>query len=145
MAFGKKDKYNNMAAINQETTVISHNSFAQGTEINGEIKSVGDIRIDGKLKGNINIKGRLVIGTTGVVEGEIICSNCDVAGKIIGKVVVSELFSLKASANVEGEVLTKKLAIEPGAIFTVTCKMSDEKSGQQAGQQQDKKDKVETK
>ncbi|MFN8258312.1 MAG: polymer-forming cytoskeletal protein [Bacteroidales bacterium] len=134
-----------MAAINQETTVSSHNSFAQGTEIIGEIKSGGDIRIDGKLKGNINIKGRLVIGTTGVVEGEIFCANCDVAGKIVGKVNVSELFSLKASANVEGEVITKKLAIEPGAIFTVTCKMNDEKSVQSGGQPQEKKDKIEPK
>lgn len=140
MAFGKKKTTETMATY-QETPTNSINSFSQGTEINGEIKSSGDVRIDGKLKGNINIKGRLVIGTTGFVEGEIICSNCDVSGKILGKVVVTELFSLKATANVEGEVITKKLAIEPGAIFTVTCKMNEEKGNQQ-NTQPEKKDKV---
>jgi cytoskeletal protein CcmA (bactofilin family) len=125
MAFSKK-KTETMAI--QETQAPSVNTFVNGTEITGEIKSNGDVRIDGKLKGNINIKGRLVIGTTGLVDGEINCSNCDVSGKIVGKVNVTELFSLKATAVVEGEVITKKLAIEPGAVFTVTCKMNEEKA-----------------
>ncbi|OQY00295.1 MAG: hypothetical protein B6I20_09035 [Bacteroidetes bacterium 4572_117] len=115
-------------ANNQVTSVNSMNSFANGTEITGEIKSSGDIRIDGKLTGNINIKGRLVIGTTGLVEGDIICSNCDVSGKIVGKITVIELLSLKASANIQGDIITKKLSIEPGAVFTGTCKM-DGKQG----------------
>jgi cytoskeletal protein CcmA (bactofilin family) len=140
MALSKKKTSNTMATY-QETPVNSINSFANGTEITGEIKASGDIRIDGKLKGNINIKGRLVIGTTGIVEGEIICSNCDVSGKINGKVNVSELFSLKATAVVEGEVITKKLSIEPGAVFTVTCKMNEEKGQANPIQQPEKKDK----
>jgi cytoskeletal protein CcmA (bactofilin family) len=138
MAFSKKKTSETMATY-QETPTNSINSFANGTEIIGEVKSAGDIRIDGKLKGNVNIKGRLVIGTTGIVDGEINCSNCDVSGKIIGKVNVTELFSLKATAVVEGEVNTKKLAIEPGAIFTVTCKMNEEKGQSSFVQQPEKK------
>jgi len=141
MAFGK-NKNNKIMAVNQEAQPGLVNIIVQGTEINGEIKSSGDVSIAGKLKGNINVKGRLVIGATGIVEGEIFCGNCDVSGRIIGKVNVSELFSLKASANVEGEVVTKKLAIEPGAIFTVTCKMNEEKGSQQSNPQPEKKDKV---
>jgi cytoskeletal protein CcmA (bactofilin family) len=138
MAFSKKKTTETMATY-QETPTNAINSFANGTEITGEVKSAGDIRIDGKLKGNVNIKGRLVIGTTGVVDGEIICSNCDVSGKINGKVNVSELFSLKSTAVVEGEVTTKKLAIEPGAVFTVTCKMNEEKGATNTFQQPEKK------
>jgi cytoskeletal protein CcmA (bactofilin family) len=150
MALSKKEKNVTMANY-QETSSNAINSFANGTEIIGEIKSAGDVRIDGKLKGNINIKGRLVIGNTGVVDGEVNCSNCDVSGKITGKVNVTDLFSLKASAVVEGEVFAKKLAIEPGAVFTVTCKMDDKKTGglgstsQSTFQTTDKKDKVESK
>ncbi len=138
MAISKKKTDETMAI--QETSPNSINSFANGTEITGEIKSAGDIRIDGKLKGNVNIKGRLVIGNTGVVDGEIICGNCDVSGKIIGKVTVTELFSLKSTAVVEGEVMTKKLAIEPGAVFTVTCKMNEEKGQPNPIFQQEKKE-----
>ena len=123
MAFSKKKKDETMANY-QENTSNAINSFANGTEISGEIKSSGDIRIDGKLTGNIDIKGRLVIGTTGHVEGDIACKNCDVSGKIVGKVVVAELLSLKASAKIEGDMVTQKLSIEPGAVFTGTCKMN---------------------
>jgi cytoskeletal protein CcmA (bactofilin family) len=137
MALSKK-KTDTMAI--QETQPTSINNFGNGTEITGEIKSAGDIRIDGKLKGNINIKGRLVIGNSGVVEGEINCANCDVSGKISGKVNVTDLFSLKSTAIVEGEVTTKKLAIEPGAVFTVTCKMNEEKGSSNPIIQPEKKE-----
>ncbi len=123
MAFGKKTTEKTMAN-NQENNADSRNQFANGTEISGEIKSTGNVRIDGKLKGNINIKGRLVIGSTGFVEGDIMCNDCDILGKVVGKVTVSELLSLKASANIQGEINTKKLSIEPGAVFTGTCKMN---------------------
>lgn len=140
MALSSKKKIEPMASY-QETPTNSINSFANGTEIIGEIKSAGDVRIDGKLKGNINIKGRLVIGNTGFIDGEINCANCDVSGKILGKVNVSELFSVKASAKIEGEVITKKLAIEPGAEFNVTCKTSESTQGAQNSiQQGDKKE-----
>jgi len=129
MAFSSKKKSNNKTmANNQESPTNAMNSFANGTEITGEIKSSGDVRIDGKLVGNINIKGRLVVGPTGVVDGDIVCKNCDVSGKILGKVKVSELLSLKASANIEGDMITNKLSIEPGAVFTGTCKMNGKDS-----------------
>ncbi len=148
MALSKKKNFETMASNYQEPTSNSINSFANGTEITGEIKSAGDVRIDGKLKGNINIKGKLVIGNTGFIDGEVVCANCDVLGKVNGKVNVTEQLSLKASAIVEGEVLAKKLAIEPGAVFNVSCKMNDQKGG--TGQtssfkQDEKKDKVQLK
>jgi cytoskeletal protein CcmA (bactofilin family) len=128
MALSKKKNFETMAT-NQDPTPGTVNQIFAGTEITGEVKSTGDIRFDGKLKGTMNIKGKLVIGNTGFIDGEIICANCDVMGKISGKVNVTEQLSLKASAVVEGEVNAKKLAIEPGAVFNVTCKMNDQKSG----------------
>lgn len=147
MALSKKKNFETMATNYQDTPSNSINSFANGTEITGEIKSAGDVRIDGKLKGNINIKGKLVIGNTGFIDGEVVCSNCDVLGKINGKVNVTEQLSLKASAVVEGEVFAKKLAIEPGAVFNVSCKMNDQKAGGQTSfqQQTPAKDKVNVK
>jgi len=144
MAFGKKKTGETMANY-QENNTDSRNSFANGTEISGEIKSSGNVRIDGKLKGNINIKGRLVIGATGFIEGDIVCNDCDVLGKIMGKISVSELLSLKASANIQGEMATKKLSIEPGAIFTGTCKMDEKKGIQDFTKKPEQKDKIQTK
>jgi cytoskeletal protein CcmA (bactofilin family) len=113
-----------MAKFNEpDNTTL--NLISNGTDITGDIKSNGDIRIDGSLTGNLNTKGKVVIGTTGKVKGEVICKNSEVAGILEGKIVVGQLLNLKASSKINGEIVTSKLSIEPGAVFSGNCKMSD--------------------
>ncbi len=111
----------------------SHNTITNGTEIIGDINSNGDVRLDGFLKGNLKTKGKVVIGPTGKVTGTINCKNSDVFGLVEGKVFVSELLSLKSTAILKGDIITNKLAIEPGCKFTGTCSMdaNNLNSGQQ--------------
>lgn len=99
------------------------NRILIGTEIEGDVKSNGDIRIDGVVKGNVNITGKLVIGEKGKVEGEVICANATVSGLLKGKAEVKELLTLTQTAVVKGDVTTGKLAVEPGAELTGTCSM----------------------
>lgn len=113
-----------MAKYN-ETDSPTINLISNGTDITGDIKSSGDIRIDGTLTGNLNTKGKVVIGTTGKVTGEVICKNSEVSGIIEGKIIVGQLLNLKASSKIIGDITTSKLSIEPGARFTGNCKMSD--------------------
>jgi cytoskeletal protein CcmA (bactofilin family) len=113
-----------MAKYN-ETENITINLISNGTDITGDIKSNGDIRIDGSLIGNLNTKGKVVIGLTGKVKGEIICKNSEVSGLIEGKISVKELLNLKATSKILGDITTSKLSIEPGAKFSGNCKMSD--------------------
>jgi cytoskeletal protein CcmA (bactofilin family) len=101
----------------------SVNLLGSGTEITGDIRSQGDIRIDGSLNGTINCTGKVVVGSTGRVEGELICQNADISGEVKARIKVSELLSLKTTAIVSGDIVTNKLAIEPGAVFTGACKM----------------------
>jgi cytoskeletal protein CcmA (bactofilin family) len=113
-----------MAKFNEaDSTTI--NLISNGTEITGDIKSSGDIRIDGIVTGNLNTKGKVVIGLTGKLSGEIICKNSEVSGLVEGKLTVSQLLSLKATSKVLGDIATSKLSIEPGAKFSGNCKMSD--------------------
>lgn len=102
------------------------NLIAKGTNISGDLTSDGDIRIDGEFFGNIETKGRLVIGSSGRVEGDIRCKSCEIAGTHKGKLYITELLSLKASSNISGEIVTGKLSIEPGAFFIGTCTMGEE-------------------
>ncbi len=101
----------------------SHNTITNGTEITGDVNSSGDIRLDGMLKGNLKTKGKVVIGSTGRVTGTIECKNSDIFGYVEGKIYVGELLSLKNTANVKGDIITNKLAIEPGCKFSGTCSM----------------------
>lgn len=99
------------------------NLIGNGTTINGDIHSSGDFRIDGLLVGNISLKGRLVIGHNGKIDGDVTCQNADVSGEIKGKLQVAETLTLKATAKVLGDIVTGRISIEPGAIFTGTCNM----------------------
>lgn len=99
------------------------NMIGSGTKISGNIETNGDIRIDGEIEGNIFSKGKVVVGPNGKVEGEVNCSNAEISGVLKGKILVSELLSLKSSSKLLGDIETAKLTIEPGAIFTGKCQM----------------------
>jgi len=101
------------------------NLLSTGTTINGDITSNSDIRIDGILTGNLSTKGRLVIGESGKIKGEIICKNADISGVVEGKILAAELLSLKATSVITGDIVIGKLAVEPGCLFNGTCKIDD--------------------
>ncbi len=103
----------------------ARNIIGQGTMINGDIELNGDFRIDGNLVGSIVSSGRIVIGPSGVVEGNVTCQNADISGKIKGKLITQDLSSFKATANFDGELSTVRIAIEVGARFNGKCEMKE--------------------
>ena len=110
----------------EQTNVVGgsqRNVLAAGTIITGDIKSDGDFRVDGTIEGTIEIKGRIVIGQSGIINGTMVCTNADVEGSLSGTIKVNDLLSLKATAKIVGDVTIGKLAIEPGATFDATCTM----------------------
>lgn len=110
----------------KETPDLSSVNFiAKETVIIGDVQLNGDIRIDGILKGTLKSAGKVVIGATGKVEGEITCQNAEVEGELKVKLIVKERLSLKATSVLYGEITTSKLSIEPGAILSGTCQMEN--------------------
>jgi cytoskeletal protein CcmA (bactofilin family) len=114
---------NNTSMRNTSPETGSVNIIGAGTSIEGDVVSSGDIRIDGTLKGTLKTRGKLVVGPSGSVEGDVQCQNADVSGSVRGKITVTELLSLKGTAKLTGEISTGKLAIEPGADFSGSCSM----------------------
>lgn len=113
--------------------------IASGTVIEGNISSSKGIRIDGKVLGSIECDGKVVVGKTGIVEGDITCTNAEVEGQLKSRISVEGLLRLRETAVLLGDIETGKLAIEPGATFSGNCKMgavvknmSDKKSKQAA-------------
>lgn len=115
-----------MMAKNREPDDTNFNIISSGTTIKGEIDTKGDIRIDGKIIGEVRSNGKIIIGNTGVVEGDIYCVNAEFSGKIQGKAEIAELLALKESAIFKGDIITNKLSIEPGARFSGSCSMEKE-------------------
>lgn len=107
----------------KSTDNTSVNLIASGTVITGDVKTEGDFRIDGTLHGTLTVKGKLVIGSNGHIQGEVECQNADVSGEVKGKINVVELLALRASAKINGDIITGKISIEPDAQFTGNCSM----------------------
>lgn len=125
-------------AKNNEPDTSMINLISSGTDINGDIISNGDIRIDGTVTGTLSTKGKVVIGPTGRLKGEIICKNSEISGIIEGKVTISNLLNLKSTCKIVGDIITSKLSIEPGAKFSGNCKMSESDNGETATFQKEK-------
>lgn len=111
-----------MAKTN-DTDASAINIIRKGTIIKGDINCVGDIRIDGELKGKLISEGKVVVGATGVIDGEVTCKNADISGTLNAILKIKELLLLKSTANIIGDIKTTKLSIEPGANFTGSCNM----------------------
>jgi len=101
----------------------TRNLIGQGTMIKGDIESSGDFRIDGHLIGTIKSTGKIVVGPSGAVEGEIYCKQADISGKVQAKLEADELTLLKSTAVFTGDLLTARISIETGARFSGKCQM----------------------
>ncbi|MBC7921784.1 MAG: polymer-forming cytoskeletal protein [Ferruginibacter sp.] len=97
--------------------------IAKGTTIEGNVETAGNLRIDGKIVGNVKNKGKVFQGDTSLIDGNVLSQNAELAGEIKGKVEVADLLILKATSIIHGDIVTSKLVVESGATFNGSCKM----------------------
>jgi len=115
-----KKSTDNMAA---QDVRDSTNQIGKGTILEGNIESFGNIRIEGKVIGNIKSKSKIALGQSSYVDGNIISQNAEIEGEVKGKVQISDLLILKKTAVVGGDIIANKLLVESGATFNGSCKM----------------------
>ena len=111
-----------MAKSEPNLNVNSISRISAGTVIKGEIISPSDIRIDGTFEGKVQTKGRVVVGETAVVKGDIICENIDLWGKVEGNLYVKNTLALKEGCKMDGNLNISRLSVELGATFNGTCR-----------------------
>jgi len=108
-------------------TLVGH-----GTTLDGSLNVSSSMRVDGKILGQITCSDSLLVGKTGVVEASVKVKNATIGGKVIGDIEASEVVILEGNSTVIGDVTTKKLIIEEGAVLNGTCHMGGETSGKMA-------------
>lgn len=101
------------------------NTIGKGTVVTGDIESHGNIRIEGKVVGNIHSKSKVVLGSGAIVEGNVSAQNAEIEGQINGKIEIKDVLTLKASAVINGDIYTNKLVTDPGAKFNGKCHMEN--------------------
>lgn len=100
------------------------NMIGLGTLIKGDLSSEGDLRIDGKIEGNVVSKSKIAMGASAAISGNVHARSADISGRIDGDLIVNETLFLRSSAKINGNVSTSKLVVESGAEFNGTCRMS---------------------
>ena len=99
------------------------NMIGKGASIDGIIRVQGDVRVGGKVKGEIHVEGKLVVTPEGIVEGRIQASEAEIGGVVKGDIVCHGRLVLRQSTRLEGNIVAAKLAVEDGAVFIGQCEM----------------------
>ncbi len=123
--FGTNGNVNKEERRVQENISVIANIVGKGTIITGDVETPGNIRIDGRLKGNIKCKQKVALGQGSLVEGNIYAQNAEIEGEVSGILEITDVLVLKPSAVVWGDIFTGKLVVESGAKFNGTCKMGE--------------------
>lgn len=104
-------------------TAESNTIIGTGTSIEGNVESSDNVRIEGKLKGIIKTKSKIVLGASAVLEGDIFARNAEILGTVKGKIEVTDLLILGEGCKVQGDIITNKLEVRDGASFNGDCSM----------------------
>lgn len=89
----------------------------------GDCKSEGTIRIEGKVEGRVEAAKAVVIGKDGSVVGDISTQDAVISGRIQGSLTIASRLELQASCDVNGEINTRRIVLEEGAMVNGTVKM----------------------
>jgi cytoskeletal protein CcmA (bactofilin family) len=123
--FGNSGNKETNTKKTNNTVPTSHaiNTMVGGTLVEGDVTAQNDFRIDGKLVGNLDCSGKVIVGPDGVIEGSIKCANAIIEGQIKGDISVADLLTVMDSGNIVGNIKTDRLIVHAGAKFNVNCDM----------------------
>ena len=130
----------------KDETVISGSGdlntlIGKGSVLEGKLSVSSNLRVDGKIIGDIKTADSLVIGKQGEIEGEITAKNAVIGGKVLGKIIASGKVVLEANAIFKGDMKAARLVIDDGAVFDGQCTMKNSETAKA----DEKKDKHQTK
>lgn len=123
----------------EEELSNSSNIIGKGTILQGGLETFGNIRIEGKVVGNITTKSKAAFGHSSQVDGNVLAQNAEVAGHISGTIEITEQLVLKPTAVIDGDIITNKLIVESGAVFNGSCKMGVKAKEIRIGEQPEEK------
>lgn len=109
--------------VKTEEASNSSSIIGKGTSVEGNVETVGNIRVEGNVKGNVTCKSKIALGQSSYVEGTVVAQNAEIAGEIQGSIEVSELLILRPTSIIHGDIVTNKLVVESGATFNGSCRM----------------------
>lgn len=95
--------------------------------ISGNLKTEGSVRVDGKIKGNLETPQTLIAGQGSLIKGDIKCKDAILGGRVEGNILSSGMVEMQSGASLLGDITCRGLVIQPKVFFEGHCKMSTEK------------------
>ena len=120
-----KKKTDAMNSNKSSKNLPSVNMISEGTQLDGTLKTKNDIRVAGTLKGEAKADGKIIVSSSGKVDGNLEADNADIAGTVDGEVRVTSKLVLRKTAVVEGDIYTKTILAEEGAQINGSFHMSE--------------------
>lgn len=114
------------ATQNQGTVGDFSNSFiAKGTVVRGKVESQGDMRVDGKIEGTINCKGKIIMGSESTIDSNIEVGEMNINGKFTGDIDAKQQIKIGELGRVKGNLTTPILEVANGAILNSKITMPE--------------------
>jgi cytoskeletal protein CcmA (bactofilin family) len=98
-----------------------------GMRIEGELKSSGNIRIDGLVTGKVHTSQDLEVGPNAQIDADLIAQNAIIAGIVKGNVTIKNSLQIMETGKVLGNISCTSLGIREGAYFNGACRMQEPK------------------
>lgn len=92
--------------------------------ISGALRGEGIVQVEGTIEGQVELKGSIIVTTTGVVKGPIVADVVRVAGRVEGNVNARNHLRLEKQGNLIGDVTTGSLVVEDGGCLNGRCEMT---------------------
>ncbi len=106
---------------NTSANTAGTSQIVAGTVIEGKLKIPGDLRLEGEIIGDVNSEAKVVMGKTGIIDGNVKARNLDIRGKFTGELNISETLQIRSDADIQGNINTKNLVVENGAKLSGNC------------------------
>lgn len=127
--FGKKkDTLEGSVAVSEPLKLTT---IAVGTVLKGNVEVDGSLRVDGTIEGEVTCHKTMVLGPQGLIKGNVNSHSAILQGTLKGDIHIKDELVLKAGCDMQGDIYTGKLEVEPKARFNGTCNTVVEESNPQ--------------
>jgi cytoskeletal protein CcmA (bactofilin family) len=96
-----------------------------GMKVVGDCHTDGTIRVEGTIEGSVNAAKAVVIGKQGLVRGNVVTQDAVISGRVEGTLVAESRLELQATCHIEGEIQTRRMQLEEGAVLNGTVSMGE--------------------
>jgi cytoskeletal protein CcmA (bactofilin family) len=104
---------------------------AASMRIEGELKSSGNIKIDGVVSGKVHTSQDMLVGPNAQIDADLVAANAVIGGVVKGNITVKASLVLLETSKVIGNISCGSLGIREGAYFSGACRMQEPKQAQE--------------